>query len=160
MSGLRETEFVKDHELVTYICNLGLDGYANNRMGITEDSIHDDYEGDDDNAAPQFHPELALCNTNNVEFVDPQEDMKKYTAEQIETALLKKKADIMKRDLDNKRKKNRRRPIEDDTSNEGSSGDESNSSGQGLFGSPTRNDSISMFSSSVGTQQHSRPIPV
>ena len=160
ISGLRETEFVKDHELVTYICSLGLDGYANNRMGITEDSIHDDYEGDDDNLAPQFHPEMALCNTNNVEFVDPQGDMKKYTAEQIETAVLKKKADIMKRDLDNKRKKSRRRPIEDDTSNEGSSGDERSSSGRGLFGSPTRNDSISIFSSPSGTQQQSRSISI
>ena len=160
ISGLRETEFVKDHELVTYICSLGLDGYANNRMGITEDSIHDDYEGDDDNAAPQFHPEMALCNTNNVEFVNPQGDMNRYTAEQIEMAVLKKKADVLKREYDNKRMKNRRRPIDDDTSNEGSSNDESRPSERGLFGSTTRNDSIPIVSSPVGTQQRTRSIPI
>jgi len=127
-TGLRETDFKKDHELVKHICRLGLDGYANNRMRITMDSIHDFYEGDDDDTEAEFHPEMAICNTNNLELIG----MEKYTEKQIETAVLKKKQDILKWEMDDKRRKNRRRYQEQ----ENTSSDEDTGRGLGLFGSP------------------------
>ena len=38
-TGLRFTEYKKDYKLVNYLCKIGMDGYAINRMEIPSDNI-------------------------------------------------------------------------------------------------------------------------
>jgi len=108
-SGLRDTVYVQDYKLVNYLCGLGFDGYANDRMDVTFDSVVDLYEGEEEDEDRKFHPEMAICDTTKLKFVDPRKDMAKYTQREIDKALLKKQESKQKRALDEQRKQKTRK---------------------------------------------------
>ena len=104
-SGQRDSVYDQDYKLVNYLCGLGFDGYANDRMEVTFDSVVDMYEGEEEEENRKFHPEMAICDTTKLRFVDPAIDMARYTQSEIDRALRKKQEDKQKRELDEQRKK-------------------------------------------------------
>ena len=108
-SGQRETVYDQDYKLVNYLCSIGFDGYANDRMDVTFDSVVDMYDGEEEEEDRKFHPEMAICDTTKIKFVEPKKDMSRYTQSEIDRALLKKQADKQKRELDEQRKQKTRK---------------------------------------------------
>ena len=93
-TGIRNSVGEKDKQLAMYLCNLGLEGYATNKM-------HTDFS--------EFHIELLICNAKDgIEFSRQITDDSK--AEYIISDAKSKKLD---EDLRNARKKKRRYEDED-----------------------------------------------
>lgn len=109
-TGLRFTEYKKDYKLVNYLCNMGMDGYAISRMEIPNriDAVVDEYEGEEDMVNRKFHPEMAICDVNKIEYINPQEDISAYTEQQINSAKDKKFQDKQKYAFEENRKNKRR----------------------------------------------------
>ena len=94
-----------------------MDGYAINRMEIPSDKIDavvDEYEGEEDEGEEdegeehekkrKFHPEMAICDVNKIEYVDPQTDISAYTEKQIKAAKEKKFLDRQKYEFEENKK--------------------------------------------------------
>jgi len=110
-TGSRFSEYIEDYKLVNYLCGIGMDGYAINRMEIPSDKIDavvDEYEGEEYEKNRKFHPEMAICDVNKIEYVNPQEDISAYTEQQIEDAKEKRFLDKEKYSFEaNRKNKNR-----------------------------------------------------
>lgn len=111
-SGLRDSAYVSDFKVVNYLCNLGMDGYANDRMNVDPFAVVDAYEGEEDMENRLFHPEMALCSLSKVRFVNPSEDVENYLRiygkHALQKAVTKKNEDIQKWSEKNKREDSRR----------------------------------------------------
>ena len=77
-SGLRDSAYVSDMNLVKYLCSIGMEGFANDRMRVDDFAVVDPYQGEEDMKNRPFHPELALCNLSKIDLVNPQEDVQNY----------------------------------------------------------------------------------
>lgn len=112
ISGLRDSAYISDFKLVNYICSLGMDGYANDRMHVDDFAVVDEYEGEEDMENRPFHPELALCNLTKISFVNPQQDVQNYIntygEEELQKAVIKKNQDKNKWEEKNRRENSRR----------------------------------------------------
>ena len=103
-TGSRFSEYKKDYKLVNYLCEIDMDGYAINRMDISKFAAVDEYEGEEHDENRKFHPEMAICDVNKIEYVDPQKDIAAYAEKQIEYAKEKKRYQINKYGLEDERK--------------------------------------------------------
>ena len=114
-TGLRFSEYIQDYQLVNYLCKIGMDGYAISRMVIHNriDAVVDEYEGEEHMENRKFHPEMAICDVNKIEYVNSKQDISAYTEQQIEDAKNKKLLDRQKYEFEenrqNKRKTAKRR---------------------------------------------------
>ncbi len=120
-TGLRDSAYRSDFKLVNHLCELGMDGYANDRMFVHRDAVVDVYEGEENMKNRPFHSELALCNFNKVEYVNASEDVQNYIDTYGEEALqteIKRKQDSQRKweektNRENSRhRKNRPRPTD------------------------------------------------
>lgn len=141
-SGLRDSAYVSDMNLVKYLCSIGMEGFANDRMRVEAFAVVDEYEGEEDIDDRLFHPELALCDLSKIEFVNAQEDVdnyiKTYGREAFVKEVRRKEQSIQKWEEKNKRENARRGYGNKRTS----MGLPMNSSG--LFSSPEKG--VDMFS--------------
>ena len=80
-TGLRFSEYIQDYQLVNYLCKIGMDGYAISRMVIHNriDAVVDEYEGEEHMENRKFHPEMAICDVNKIEYVNSKQDISAYT---------------------------------------------------------------------------------
>jgi hypothetical protein len=85
----RFSEAESDREFSKYLCKLGFQGYAISKMETS-------FEG-------TFHPELLICNTNGIKFLN-QITSKEKMMKIFEEAKLKKLADDIKLQRSNKRR--------------------------------------------------------
>lgn len=114
-TGLRDTDYKQDHELVKYLCKEGYDGYFIGRMPVVSDAIIEEYEDDSDDeniAEPRkFHAEMAICNPKLTlsKRKEKQKGDIEYTDEQIAQAVGNRQA------LDNKYNSIRKKEEERDS---------------------------------------------
>uniref|UniRef100_A0A6C0KRM4 Uncharacterized protein n=1 Tax=viral metagenome TaxID=1070528 RepID=A0A6C0KRM4_9ZZZZ len=85
----RDSEAESDREFSKYLCKLGFQGYAISKMATS-------FQG-------TFHPELLICNTNGIKFVN-QITSKEKMMKILEDAKLKKLADDIKLQRNNRRR--------------------------------------------------------
>ena len=75
----RDSSYRSDFKLVNHLCDdLHMDGYANDRMFVDDMAVVDAYEGEEDMEDRPFHPELALCKFDKLEYIDASEDVQNY----------------------------------------------------------------------------------
>jgi hypothetical protein len=78
-TGRRDSAYRSDFKLVNHLCyDLHMDGYANDRMFVDDMAVVDAYEGEEDMEDRPFHPELALCKFDKLEYIDASEDVQNY----------------------------------------------------------------------------------
>lgn len=141
-SGLRDSAYVSDMNLVKYLCSIGMEGFANDRMRVDSFAVVDAYEGEEDMNNRPFHPELALCDLSKVELVNPKEDVKNYIKTYGQEALDK---EVIRKEQSRKKweeKTTRENARRGDGNNRGNMGRPINSA---LFSSPEKQ-GIDMFS--------------
>lgn len=121
-SGLRDTVRAKDYELVEYLCSQGFDGYLIDEMSVPDDVYVDEYDSDgetEDIGNPRkFHSEMVICNVKkNVKLENMTQDVNKYTSDDINREVMKKRAILHKYEMEEKRKNSKRRPRRDSSPN-------------------------------------------